>query len=233
MIAGLDTTQPFALISRLPFKQIFFSLKRTPTPKQVRTAKGIAKHEEDAILSPDVLEDAEACQQFIDYYQRWVKLTPEQVQQASEFERSTGLVPPEEVKCSKNLLFHWNLAMESVSFVAENLHCIFGEDEDENLPTVAMTKFAESLANEHGIEMPDRVVGEKESCHSFIRYCLAHRPPSEELADTARLKSETLGIETPELILRSKDATIRWVSILKRLEYFQQGHGQRLPSPVA
>lgn len=203
--------------------------KRLPTERQLRTAKGISKHN-NVRLEKWICKDAEACQKYIDFYQRTLPATEEQIIKASIFQTKTGLAPPSEISDNKYFMFNWNQSMASVAFVVENPVLIFGQDYDERTPTAAMQKYASDLAREHGLELPGRVIQERICCNAFIDHYKNHLPPNEKLIESALRYSVVVGIKTPSLILKLKDSTIGWVGILKRLNDFRQGAGSVLPT---
>lgn len=203
--------------------------KQAPTTKQLRTAKGIAKHG-GVPLEPWVCKDAKACKQYVDFYQWSLPTTEEQLQRLSIFKVKTGLVPLADIRDSDYLAFLWNSAMGNIVFNIENPSFNFDGDYDEQKPTSAMLQHAELLANEKAIEVPERAVQEKNFCSTFINYSLATRRPTESMIQAADRHSALLGIETPYLIFESRDAMKWWLRILKRLHDFQQGAGQALPS---
>ncbi|NWN90915.1 hypothetical protein HLV39_05340 [Marinobacter adhaerens] len=202
--------------------------KRAPTVKQLRVAKGIAKHQK-VPLPEWVLKDRKACKQFIDFCQRNLPPTRDQLQRLSDLGEVTGFIPPDDVVERQYLTFMWILAVEHVVLVTEYPSFVWEEGPDDRAPTDAMISYAKLLANEQGLALPERVQKEKAACHAFIRHCLSLQPPTEKMVEAVDSYLEDLGVIIPEALLMTKISTKLLLKILSRLKDFQKGIGSELP----
>jgi len=202
--------------------------KKAPTPRQVSTAKGIAKRRR-VPLPDSILEDGVACKQYIDFYQQTLPPTEDQLELLAELEDKTEIITPYDVAERGYLTFLMCCSMEHIVSLIENPCFIFEGAPDEQVPTKPMLRYAEVLAEEQGLIVPARVTREKDACHAFISFCKVHQPPTNKMIESVHHYLKILHLESRDLILRSKDATRLWLAILRRLHEFRQGVGSEPP----
>lgn len=193
---------------------------RKPSEKLLRTAKGIVKYH-FVIPKKEVFLEAEACREFVEYYQKNLPSTDKQLYNSEKLEERTGLAPPLKIIGNNYLMHHWNSMVEEIAYFIENPAFGYPEAFDSRIPSERMLKFAQALAREFSVEIPSRVLREKNCCSAFLDHYQRIRQPTEKLLQSARTYAARAGIDVTSKVLATRLATMSWVCIMKRLCEFE------------
>merc|ERR1719382_2021593 len=82
-------------------------------------------------------------------------------------------------------------------------------------PTAKQIAFAESVAQNAGVEVPEGARARRDHCNDFIEGMIASRTPSKGDLRQAKFLTKRLGVELSVEALTRKDACRRWIEALE------------------